>query len=194
LREALGLDQLLRKLRTGWNYTRYDLAPYAAQARAIAPAIKVALHLTITSTMSDVQIVHQLLAQMGIKIQQLRWSRSVEGHEGEKLRVYGLDIHHWRTLWQVLERRHLRRQQLLQEQQENSVETGSPTGFEFKHLVGDPAQELAEVPLDWFTPEAISDTKAIWKTLQDTMTVNHPVSPAQLGIPEPFLRYIGLVA
>jgi hypothetical protein len=137
LRAALGLDKLLQQLRDGWSYTRYDLAPYAAQARALTPAIKVALHLTITDKMSDVQIMHQLLAQMGVKIQQLCWSRSISGHEGEKLRVYGLDQANWTTLWRVVEQRHHKRLQIQQVQ----PELGSPLCVEFKPLGGDPGSQ-----------------------------------------------------
>lgn len=190
LREELGLDKLLQRLRTGWNYTRYDLAPYAATARAIAPAIKVALHLTITTKMSDVQIIHQLLTQMGVKVQQLRWSRSVVGHEGEKLRVYGLDINHWRRVWKILERRRQKRQQL-QQAEEMTDQTGSPTEIRFKQLLGDPTHELAEVAEEWFTSEAIEDAKALWVAIQNNSTL---VEMGCLDMPEPFLRYIGLIA
>ncbi|NJN85856.1 MAG: DUF3854 domain-containing protein [Leptolyngbyaceae cyanobacterium SL_7_1] len=187
LRQELGLDQLLQRLRTGWNYTRYDLAPYAVKARAMAPAIKVALHLTITTKMSDVQIVHQLLAQMGVKVQQLRWSRAVANHEGEKLRVYGLDIEHWRKVWKILERRHQRRQQL----QQISEGVGSPPHLEFKRLVGDPANELAEVAQEWFTAEAVADAKSLWAAMGTSPT---SIRLGDLPIPVPLLRYIGLFA
>lgn len=190
LRQEIGLDQLLQKICSGWNYTRYDLAAYAAKARALAPAIKVALHLTITNKMSDVQIVHQLLAQMGIRIVQLRWSRSIAGHQGEKLRVYGLDVDHWRKIWAVLERRHQKRQRL-QRVQQNQDSVGSPVGSKFKHWVGDPAQDLAKVPKQWFTSEAIAQIKAQWVGIVKETAAFDLFG---LKVPVPLLRYIGLVS
>lgn len=190
LREELGLDKLLLKLRSGWNYTRYDLAAYARKARVLAAQIKVALHLTISSNMSDVQVVHQLLAQMGVKVQQLRWSRSVEGHEGEKLRVYGLDVSHWRKLWEVLERRYQKRQQML-EAIEGDTSAGSPGGYEFNSLVGDPDQEIAIIPDFWFDPAQIQFVTMIWRESASDSVTRLEVMEA---VPGPMLRYLGLIA
>jgi hypothetical protein len=104
LRAQIGLDELIAKLRAGWHWCRYDLKPYADRARELIRPIKVALHYTITHDMSDTQIIHQLLSQLGIKLI-LQWSRSHPGHEGEKLRVYCLDSVHWEQVWAILQRR-----------------------------------------------------------------------------------------
>ncbi|MDX2098573.1 MAG: hypothetical protein SFW36_12415 [Leptolyngbyaceae cyanobacterium bins.59] len=140
IRAAIGIDEVLVKLQAGWTWTHYDLEPYATRARALAEQIKVALHLTISDKMSNTQVVHQLLAQLGVKVEQACWSRSVVGHEGEKLRVYRLHQEHWNCIWAVLERRQAKRQQI----QPSSIEktsTGSPVDFEFQDGKGDPASK-----------------------------------------------------
>ncbi len=191
LRQEIGLDKLLQKLRSGWNYTRYDLAPYAAKARALAPHIKAVLHLTFSEKISDVQIIHQLLAQIGVKVKQLRWSRSIDGHQGEKLRVYGLDVDCWRNLWAILERRHQKRQQRLEEVDR---EVGSPARFEnieTKQLAGDPVQELAKVPEFWLLPEELESVRSLWSEAAGNKDC---VEAVRAAVPEPVLRYLGLIA
>jgi hypothetical protein len=118
LRAKLGL---YRFLDPDQEWTAYDLEADAAPARALAPQIQVGLNFTIPSgckkngkpKMSDVQIMHQLLSQLGLKIT-FRWSRSVPGHEGEKLRVYRLDPERWQQLTAILERRRAKRESLEQ--------------------------------------------------------------------------------
>ncbi|MDX2096943.1 MAG: hypothetical protein SFW36_04135, partial [Leptolyngbyaceae cyanobacterium bins.59] len=68
LRSKIGLDELIAKIRSGWQWCKYDLKPYADRARELAPQVKVALHYTITAQISDTQIIHQLLSQLGIKL------------------------------------------------------------------------------------------------------------------------------
>jgi hypothetical protein len=63
----------------------------AKQCRGIQVELRVSI-----DKMSDTQIIHQLLSQLGIKVEQ-HWSRSVLTHEGEKLRVYQLDQKHWQS-------------------------------------------------------------------------------------------------
>ncbi|MBE9182466.1 DUF3854 domain-containing protein [Oculatella sp. LEGE 06141] len=127
LREKLKLNEIIEKMQHGWEWCKYDLAPYAAIAREFIPQIKVALNFTITDRVSDTQIVHQLLSQLGIKIAKPRWSCFVEGYEGEKLRVYRLDRAVWDTTWAILERRQAKWLSL--SQQQTSEESGSPHAF-----------------------------------------------------------------
>lgn len=115
---------MIAKLRSGWRWTKYDLKPYADKARELAVQIKVALHLTIDK-MSDTQIVHQLLSQLGIKVS-FNWSRGIAGHEGEKLRVHKLNQDHWESVWAVLQRRAAKREKI--QQQEDSRFGGFETG------------------------------------------------------------------
>jgi hypothetical protein len=125
---SIGIDALVAKLRAGWCWCKYDLKPYADQARALAPQIKVALHFTIKDSMSDTQVIHQLLSQLGIKLT-MHWSRAVVGYVGEKLRTYVLDQEHWSQMAAVLERREGKRQRL-QERGSKGVVSGSPVSLE----------------------------------------------------------------
>jgi len=104
----------------------------------------VALRITIDK-MSDTQIVHQLLSQLGIKVEQ-HWSRSVLAHEGEKLRVYQLDQAHWQSAWAVLERRAAKRDERQQQHQADQpieeLKAGSPLHFGDSKQGGDPGQDL----------------------------------------------------
>jgi hypothetical protein len=134
---SIGIDALVAKLRAGWCWCKYDLKPYADRARALAPQIKVALHFTIKDSMSDTQVIHQLLAQLGIKLS-MHWSRSVVGYVGEKLRTYVLDQAHWSQMNAVLERREAKRQRL-QERGSEGVVSGSPVSFAVVKVGGDPA-------------------------------------------------------
>lgn len=142
LREKLGLHDFLDPTI---EWTEYDLASYAVKARELATQIQVALNFTIPTgskangkpKMSDVQIVHQLLSQLGIKVT-FRWSRSVAGHEGEKLRVYRLDAEHWQELTAILERRRAERERIEQSGDEAKASAGSPSFVDNQISQGDP--------------------------------------------------------
>ena len=60
--------ELLERMQQGWEWTAINLPLYAERARSMAIQIQAALHLTIRKEMSDVQIVHQLLSQFGLKL------------------------------------------------------------------------------------------------------------------------------
>lgn len=110
LRHELGIGTILEKSIQGWQWTHYDLAPYAAKAREMAPLVKIVLNFSISPAVHDVQIIHQLLSQLGIKIR-FHWSSRLQEHLGKKLRVYSLDPEHWQRLSAVLERRQVKRAQ-----------------------------------------------------------------------------------
>ncbi|PSB33933.1 plasmid replication protein, CyRepA1 family [Stenomitos frigidus] len=182
---SIGIDQLIAKLREGWQWCCYDLQPYAAAARALAAQIKVALHFTINEAMSDTQVVHQLLAQLGIKLTR-RWSRSLPGYEGEKLRTYTLDQEHWGQLVAVLECREARRHRL-QAQRLDLEEAGSPSLERVDKPVGDPEPQGD----DWLTPEALADVQALLATAAGDSEV---LAQVKLAIPAYVLRRLGLKA
>jgi hypothetical protein len=172
LRSGLGLDGLIAKLRSGWQWTKYDLAFYAEKARAFAPQIKVALRITIDK-MSDTQIIHQLLSQLGIKVEH-HWSRSVATHEGEKLRVYQLDQEHWQSAWAVLERRAAKRSERQQHQPDQSIgalKAGSPPHFGDKKPGGDPEQDLDAKQAELLSDECLADLRAMIATAGDDVTL-----------------------
>jgi Domain of unknown function (DUF3854) len=164
LREQLHLDTLLQKMTSGWEWTSADLAPYAAKARTLKLQIQIALNFTISDKMSDTQIVHQLLKQLGLKFAKFRWSRSVPGQEGTKVRVFRLDLAHWQTLTEILSRRKAKREAIASSTVSATVDPttaptrilnlpGSPPWFSFDQLGGDPGA----VPLQ---PPTVAQTVA----------------------------------
>jgi hypothetical protein len=156
LRTQIGIDELIAKIRSGWRWCKYDLKPYADRARALSQQIKVALHYTVTSAMSDTQIIHQLLSQLGIKLT-MNWSRSHPGYEGEKLRVYSMDTAHWDKLWEILQRRLEKRQQPQKERLEMNQVYGSPVRFETEAPAGDPDEGDSAKADPWLTEAVLSD-------------------------------------
>ncbi len=186
VRDRIGLTELIQKMRDGWQWCRYDLQPYAERARRIAPQVKVALHFTIKDEMSDVQIIHQLMSQLGLKFVQ-HWSRSVEGHEGEKLRVYTLDHQAWERMWSTI----LRRQQQRQQRQadrggEGTAIGGSPPIFHSLITGGDP---VLDQYAEWLTEECVSDLRQMWEATEVDAVARD--SLLQM-VPEPVLRHLSL--
>ena len=180
----IGIDQLLTKLREGWQWCRYDLEPYAARARALAAQIKVALHFTIRESMSDTQVIHQLLSQLGLKLT-MRWSRAVVGYAGQKLRTYTLDQEHWSQLETVLERREAKRQRLQAKPVEGET-VGSPVVFEVVKAMGDPVASEDE----WLTPESLVNVLALIAAAGDDPEV---LATVRQAIPEYVLRHLDMV-
>ena len=185
----IGIDKLLARLWEGWQWCRYDLEPYADRARSLAAQIKVALHFTINDSMSDTQVIHQLLSQLGIKLT-MRWSRSFEGYEGQKLRTYTLDAEHWNQMETVLERREAKRQRLktkLDEGIEEGDRTGSPVGFELVKDVGDPPERRES----WLSPESLADVQNLVLLAGDDPEA---LASLRLAIPAFVLRHLGVLA
>ena len=108
LRERIGLNDFLDPDK---EWTRQDLAPYAERIHQMREQIKVALGTTISAKMRDTQAVHQLLSQLGLKTA-FRWSRSMPGLEGKKVRVFRLERLRWDDSITVLERRKAQREAL----------------------------------------------------------------------------------
>jgi hypothetical protein len=120
--------------------------------------------------MSDTQIVHQLLSQLGIKVEQ-HWSRSVATHEGEKLRVYQLDQEHWQSAWAVLERRAAKRderqQQIRADQPIGELSAGSPPHFGDNKHGGDPGRNLDAKQAELLSDECLADLRKMIATAGD---------------------------
>ena len=135
-RSFIGLDAFLNP---AMEWTKYDYEAFGAQAWEAKLQVKVALNFTITDTMSNVQIAHQLLSQMGVKMIH-RTSRFVPGHEGEKLRVYRIDPECWQNLYDLIQVREIAR-----ETGENpAYSAGSPVASIEENLTGE-----TDTPLDW---------------------------------------------
>lgn len=111
LREKLGLNAFLDGDRT---WTKYDVEASAALIRQHASLVKQVLSFTVNDEISDVQLVHQLLSQLGMKAES-KYCRSVPGHEGEKLKVYRLDSQRWQESTEILDRRRQQRGELAAE-------------------------------------------------------------------------------
>lgn len=146
LREAIGLTDFLTPDQ---EWTAADLQPYADTARQLAREVKVTLHLTI-DRMSDTQVIHQLLSQLGVKTV-FRWRGTGEN----KQRVYRLDAAQWQQLTEVLERRKLRRKPL----EKSDAQGGSPLPVMNPILTGDPSHPPQE-PDDWLAPECLAEVRS----------------------------------
>jgi hypothetical protein len=116
IREWLGLHTFMDCDRT---WTKHDLMELGDRAKQHRKEIKSVLNFTITDTMSPVQIAHQLLEQLGVPVKRRFWSSHTEGHDGEKLRVYGVDPMEWAEIQLILDRRRERRGTI-------STRSGSP--------------------------------------------------------------------
>lgn len=135
LRNLIGLDELLDPDK---EWTKYDLMELGERARELRAQIKVALNFTINDNMSDVQIAHQLLSQMGLKAA-YRWSRTIPGYEGEKIRVYRLDAEVWAILYDII----LVRARARAENKKDEATAGSPSAYLDEKTEGDPPYPLA---------------------------------------------------
>jgi hypothetical protein len=154
LREMLGLNQFLDPDR---EWTKHDLVECAARIRAQAPLVRQVLNFSVTERVSDVQLVHQLLSQLGLKMT-FRWSRSIPGHEGEKLRIYRLEPNHWQALMEVLSQRQSRRQTQL-------PDAGSPLHKIYNHQTGDPSPSQSLAPEGWVSPEPLAGITPGWRLM-----------------------------
>jgi Domain of unknown function (DUF3854) len=165
LRHRLDLNQYFDLER---EWVAEDLEAIACKARENAKHIKKILNFTIPQgfqedgkpIMSDVQIVHQLLSQMGIKID-FRWT----GSGKNKQRVYHLNVERWRMLTAVIEKRQMERENLIQTEAEN--EDGSPVDLiQEKEQTGDPLSTDIAL-MQWMTPESLADVRLMWAIATD---------------------------
>ena len=152
IRDRLGLTDFLRRAATSWEWVRVDLEEIAGRAKQFAPAIKAHLNFTITDDMSEVQIIHQLLSQMGIKTE-FRWSVNHPSAVGKKTRVYYLNMHHWGICMGILERRNARRERL-NSGATGDVAPGSPTVYVYLNPMGDPTETQQASPSTMTAPAA----------------------------------------
>jgi hypothetical protein len=108
-RQRLGLLAFLEWAAAGNEWVGDDdaIASRADLARQCGGDIKLALRFSIRPGMSNIQIVHQLLSQVGIKFSK----RSVR-EQGKHQWCYRLDIAQWEKLAAILQRRTERRQRL----------------------------------------------------------------------------------
>jgi hypothetical protein len=160
LRQRLELEQFF-DLEKEW--VAEDLQAIAAKARENSVHIKKILNFSIRNgfhengkpLMSDVQIVHQLLSQMGIKVD-FRW----RGSGKNKHRVYYLNVERWQMLSAVLERRRLERERMNKSEADREIRSPADHRKEFSQT-GDLGEgdRLIE---RWMTPEVLMDVRSMW--------------------------------
>jgi hypothetical protein len=183
LRQKLDLNQFFDIDR---EWVAEDLEAIAQKARENAAQIKKILNFTIPRgcnedgklQMSDVQIVHQLLSQMGVKVD-FRWS----GSGKYKHRVYRLEADRWSLLMSVVEQRRVERESLPQKGVED--EKGSPVDLiKDEEWTGDPLDDDRAIEL-WITPESLADVRSMWDSAAEDM---HQQSVLREFIPEVVLE------
>ena len=141
LREKLGLPEIVDRLKSGALQPE-QYQECADRIRQYSTAIKQVLHLTINDEMNDVQVIHQLLRQLGITME--RHQARLE--DGSRLSSYLLDPNAWKEAIGILERRKTRRERLAQE----SIVAGTPLSFSgLKTLEGRgvPEEEKLKTPI-----------------------------------------------
>lgn len=179
LRELLGINELIEKMAQGWEWTKHDLKPYADKARGLQEQVKAVLAFSITEKVADTQIIHQLLAELGVKVHRCRWSRTVEGYETKKLRVYSLDVQQWQMVQEVLHRRKLKREW---------ISSGSPPPQEEINIGGDPNGELLTAYAELLLEASQYGQEALWELYRD---IPEGIKDEVLGrVPEPLVESV----
>jgi hypothetical protein len=185
LQREIGLDSFFADVLTGRLIGKDEYKPYADRARELARQIKVALHFTIKDKMSDVQIINQLLSQMGIKLKRTTTTR-LPGCEGQKQHCYHLDLEAWGVTEAILERRQVKRERLetLAAAKEKSIH---PFGNDCLHKGGG----YAESPDAWLAVTELDNVRAMWAMAGDDDVAKEAVRQV---IPSDVLQHLGLTA
>lgn len=160
LREQIGVNEIIDRLKAGGELTPDDYAIYAARARAQPLQIKVILHLQIAN-LGDTQIINSLLAQLGIKTKR-GWSTSLPGREGIKTKVYRLVVKHWQATMDVLTRRNARRESY----EQIHGDCGSPLTSITKNQTGDPIQEATPNTDKWLSSDSLIEIREQWMSAE----------------------------
>ena len=167
-RETLGLLDFLTE---GWEWGEADIAPYAERIRRYASDIKVALNMTINNQMSDTQVVHQLLSQLGLRTK-FRWTRK----DGVKQRIYRLNQEHWQAIRAILNRRLQRRwvRQAELDHPPNSgehIQGGDPAMKPLSETLNYRDVKAKELRLETEADEMIAQLLVLLQTEADSETV-----------------------
>ena len=185
LQKLIGLDKFIDEALPGKLISKDEYKLYADRARALALQIKVALHFTIKDEMSDVQVINQLLSQMGIKMRRTS-SRQLPGYEGQMQRCYRLDLEAWGITEAILARRQAKRERLA-------------AANEVKEVVIHPSDDVhlnegggsTVSPDAWLAAANLAAVKAMLATAGDDVAVRAAVREA---IPGYVLQHLGLTA
>ena len=135
-RQELGLLAFLEWAAEGHEWFGDDeaISSRADLARQCAQDIKLALRFSIRPGMSNIQIVHQLLSQVGIK-----FAKRYVREDGKGRWCYRLNQEHWEKVQAILQRRAERRKRL------EDVVSNSDLPLKLTHFTqgGDQSQNLA---------------------------------------------------
>jgi len=139
-RQGLGLLAFLEWAAEGheWFGEDDEIVFRADLARQCAQDIKLALRFSIRPGMSNIQIVHQLLSQVGIK-----FAKRYVRENGKGKWCHRLDQEHWEKLAAILHRRTERRNRLAL----GEAEADRPLGLTSSVSGGDPSPSLVGIPV-----------------------------------------------
>ncbi|MBD1847012.1 DUF3854 domain-containing protein [Cyanobacteria bacterium FACHB-63] len=161
-RVMLGLDELLNQAANGWTWTAEDLKQYADKIRHHAKDVKLALNVSVNDRMSDTQLVHQLLSQLGIKLDAVFYRA-----EGKRGRRYSLNLDLWQKLNAIVEARHERSERLKQA----VSDVAHPPSLTPKIMGGVPEQNSQGSTVSaGFTQEDLADVRQMWIAAPDEQT------------------------
>ncbi|MEO1522689.1 MAG: plasmid replication protein, CyRepA1 family, partial [Cyanobacteria bacterium J06633_2] len=131
-REIIGINELIDPDKV---WTGQDLEPIAQKIRQMAADIKHLLNFTVSDEITDTQLVHQLLSQLGLKT-----AFSWKGTSGKgKKRVYQLEQETYEKIQAILERRYERRIQQQKKKDHPPIGVGVKQG-------GDPKNSTPQSP------------------------------------------------
>lgn len=110
MRSALDIEKFMDPDFVWTKYSK-ELEEFAETAWKHRDVIKATLNYTVKKDQPPAQLLGELLRQLGLKTT-FQWSRRIEGHEGEKLRVYSIDPVRYQQCQDILSRRKARREAL----------------------------------------------------------------------------------
>lgn len=165
VRQALRFPEFLEWAKTGqeWFGDDDEITARADLARQYASDIKLALHFSISSGMSSIQIVHQLLSQVGIK-----FDKRCVSERGKRRWCYRLNLEHWEKLEAILQRRSERRKRLVVA----DIERDHPLELPSSISGGDHSSILVEMPVShpgerFYTDDSSLEEIREWKWERD---------------------------
>ena len=158
-RQGLGLLAFLEWAAEGHEWFGEDDAIVfrADLARQCAQDLKLALRFSIVPSMSNVQIIHQLLSQVGIK-----FAKRYVRENGKGRWCHRLDKEHWEKVQAILQRRAERRKRL-----EDTASSSDPPP-ELTHFTqgGDQSQKLT-ITLPSLEPEVSNHHEMPFEGMQE---------------------------
>jgi len=158
-RQGLGLLAFLEWAAAGHEWFGDDevISSRADLARQCAQDIKLALRFSIRPGMSNIQIVHQLLSQVGIK-----FTKRYVREDGKGRWCHRLDKEHWEKLAAILHRRTERRNRLALVE----AEADRPLGLTSSVSGGDQSPSSVSIPVSSSEEQVYthdSDLKERWE-------------------------------